>query len=137
MPEALTAAELEFLVGVFDRARAGDAVRLTEALDAGVPVNLTNSAGDTLLILAAYYTHLPVVRLLLGRGADTERVNDRGQTALGAAVFRRSAPIAEALLRAGADPDAGERSARQVAEFFGLTEMTILLEANSRLADTS
>jgi ankyrin repeat protein len=97
-------------------------------LDAGVPPNLTNAAGDTLLILAAYYEHPQTVALLLERGADVDRVNDRGQTALAAAVFRRSAVNARALLAAGADPDKGPRSARRIAEFFGLDEMAQLLE---------
>jgi hypothetical protein len=126
---ALTEQELEFLLGVFDLAREGSSESLCRVLDNGVPVNLSNGSGDTLLILAAYHTRLPVVRALLERGADTDRVNDRGQTALGAAVFRRSAPIVRALLEAGADPDAGPRSARQVATFFGLTDMTRLLDS--------
>jgi hypothetical protein len=137
MPTVLTDAEHRFLLGVFDLARSGAAARLVELLDGGVPVNLTNAGGDTLLILAAYHRHLSVVPLLLDRGADTERVNDRGQTALGAAVFRRAEPIVRALLAAGAGLDTGERSARMVAAFFGLTAMTHLLEANSRLIDHS
>jgi ankyrin repeat protein len=129
MPAALTDQELQFLQDVLDLARAGDVEQLRFLLDAGVPANLTNSSRDTLLILAAYHVHLPVVQLLLERGADTERVNDHGQTALGAAVFRRDEPIARALLAAGADPDTGPRSARQVAQFFGLDDMTRLLDS--------
>lgn len=124
----LTDAEVAFLLDVMDLARAGDDRHLAELLDAGVPVNLTNAAGDSLLILAAYHDHRAVVRDLLRRGADVERVNDRGQTALGAAVFRRSAENVRALLAAGADPDTGARSARQVAAFFGLDDMTRLLD---------
>ena len=103
----LTDDEMAFLQGAFDRARDGDTSRLAEYVDAGLPVNLTNAAGDSLLILAAYHTHLETVRALLDRGADTDRVNDRGQTALSAAVFRRSGPIVSALLDAGADPAVG------------------------------
>jgi ankyrin repeat protein len=124
----LTDDEIRFLLGVLDLAREGDAARLGELLDAGVPVNLTNAAGDSLLMLAAYHQQLSVVQLLLARGADVERVNDRGQTALGAAVFRRCAPVVHALLAAGADPDTGPQSARDVAAFFGLDEMTRLLD---------
>ena len=93
-----------------------------------LPVNLTNGAGDTLLILAAYHVHPVTVRALLDRGADTERVNDRGQTALAAAVFRQSADIVKMLLDAGADPSRGPRSALDVARFFDLPEMLALLE---------
>ncbi|GGM74959.1 putative ankyrin-like protein [Lentzea pudingi] len=126
--ETLTEEELGFLRSMFDLARDGDATGLSEAVDAGIPVNLTNGSGDSLLILAAYHCRTDVVRALLERGADTGRVNDRGQTALGAAVFRRSAEIVRLLLGAGADPALGPRSALDVARHFDLPEMLALLE---------
>ncbi len=127
MTEPLTAEELAFLTSLFDAARDGDADLLARSVDAGVPVNLTNSSGDTLLMLAAYHVHVDAVAVLLARGSDVERVNDRGQTALGAAVFRQSAPIVTALLEAGADPHGGGRSALELATFFELPEMLTLL----------
>ena len=126
MAEPLTDEELAFLQSMFELARSGD-LSLLEQVDAGLPVNLTNSSGDTLLILAAYHTHADLVRGLLARGADHERVNDRGQTALGAAVFRRREDIVSVLLEAGADPDAGPRSAVAIAEVFELPAMMRLL----------
>lgn len=119
--------ELSFLHGVLDLARDGLTDELVAMLDRGVPANLTNAAGDTLLILAAYHDHPGTVRMLLDRGADPDRVNDRGQTALGAAVFRRSAESVSLLLDHGADPEAGERSATEIARFFELDEMAALL----------
>ena len=92
-------------------------------------MNITNHAGDTLLILAAYYDHPETVRALLERGADTSYVNERGQTALAAAVFRRS-PAAALLVAAGADPDLGSPSAVATARFFDLPDMLALLERN-------
>ncbi|TDV56544.1 ankyrin repeat domain-containing protein [Actinophytocola oryzae] len=127
MPEALTEEELTFLRSMFDLARQGETGRLVAAVDAGIPVNLTNEAGDSLLILAAYHDHPETVRALLDRGADTARVNDRGQTALGAAVFRRSERNVAQLLASGADPALGPRSALDIAEFFDLPEMLALL----------
>lgn len=127
MTEVLTAEELDFLRSLFDLARAGDSQRLGEAVDAGIPVNLTNEAGDSLLMLAAYHDHPDTVGALLDRGADTARINDRGQTALAAAVFRRSERNVTRLLAAGADPGLGPRSALAIAEFFDLQEMMRLL----------
>jgi ankyrin repeat protein len=123
--------ELDFLHRVFDLARDGATAELAAHLDAGIPVNLTNSDGDTLLILAAYREHIDTVRLLLDRGADTARVNGRGQTALAAAVFRNAGAIVTALLEAGADPDLGARTALQIAEHFELAEMTSLIKGFS------
>jgi len=120
---------LEFAHRVFDLAREGQTDQLVAYLDAGLPVNLTNDKGDSLLMLAAYHDHPSTVRALLGRGADTARINDRGQTALAAAVFRRSAESVTALLAAGADPSAGSPSAAETAHFFDLPEMLALLEA--------
>jgi len=125
----LSEEELTFLRSLFDLARTGDTEGLVEALDAGVPANLTNDAGDTLLILAAYHDHPDTVRALLNHGADTERVNDRGQTALAAATFRRSRPSVTCLLAAGADPTRGHRSAVDVARFFDQHEMLALLRS--------
>ena len=125
MAGGLTDDELAFLQGVLDLARAG----LAAVIDRGVPVDLTNAAGDTLLILAAYHDHPATVRMLLEHDADPNRVNDRGQTALGAAVFRRSVESATLLLGHGADPDAGERSAAEIARFFGLDDMVERLAA--------
>ena len=124
----LTDDELAFLQGAFDLAREGQTAQLGDYVDAGLPVNLTNGVGDTLLILAAYHSHPETVRALLDRGADHSRVNDRGQTALAAAVFRQSGECVQALLAARADPDHGGRTAREVATFFGLDEMTALLD---------
>jgi len=119
--------ELGRLQQAFDWARSGDVRRLSEHLDTGRPINLTNDRGDTLLILAAYHAQPEAVKLLLAWGADVDRVNDNGQTALGAAVFRQAADIVKRLLAAGAGVDVGPRSARDVASFFNLPEMLDLL----------
>jgi len=114
---------------LFDLARQGQTEVLAAYVDAGVPVDLTNSAGDTLLVLAAYYGHGDTVAALLERGADHTRINDKGQTALAAAVFKQATDAVRHLLTAGADPDRGEMTARMTADFFGLTAMTELLNA--------
>ncbi|SFL05402.1 ankyrin repeat domain-containing protein [Geodermatophilus ruber] len=119
---------IELAGRVFDLARGGYTEELAAYVDAGVPANLTNDKGDTLLLLAAYRGHPDTVAALLSRGADPGRVNDRGQTALAAAVFKQSADTVRQLLAAGADPDAGGPTARETAAFFGLPDMTALLD---------
>ena len=86
----LDAETLAYAHRMFDLARDGEAVALAAQIDAGLPVDLTNDKGDSLLILAAYYDRTATVAALLEQGADPSRVNDRGQTALAAATFRRS-----------------------------------------------
>ncbi|MBA3278351.1 MAG: ankyrin repeat domain-containing protein [Geodermatophilaceae bacterium] len=129
MAGELTEDELDLLRQSFEWARTGDVTQLATLLSMGAPSNLTNERGDTLLILAAYHCHEDVVRLLLDHGADVERSNDNGQTALGAAVFRRATDIVTMLLKAGADPDSGPRSAREIAEFFDLSDMRAVLRS--------
>ena len=127
MTDDLDAETLAFAHRMFDLARAGSTEELAAQIDAGLPVNLTNDKGDTLLILAAYHAHPDTVAALLARGADPARVNDRGQTALAAAVFRRQEAAVRALLDAGADPDHGGPSAVETARFFELPDMLALL----------
>lgn len=130
MSSSWTAEERAFLAQAFDAARAGRTGQLREWITAGLSVNLTNTAGDTLLLLAAYHDHPATVAALVALGADLDRVNDNGQTALAAAVFRRSEPSVTTLLRAGADPHRGERSAMAIATFFDLSDMATLLAEN-------
>ena len=102
-----------------ESARAGDTAALAECLDGGVPVDLANENGDTLLMLAAYHGHAVTVRALLSRGADPALANEKGQTPLAGAVFKKDAGIVRALLDAGADPHAGQPSAVDAARMFG------------------
>jgi uncharacterized protein len=128
VPAELDDETLAYAHRMFDLARYGGAEELAAQLGAGLPANLTNDKGDTLLVLAAYHRHGGVVRTLLEHGADLDRANDRGQTALAAAVFRQDEEIVRTLVAAGADPHAGNPSATATAEFFGLPAMAALLD---------
>ncbi|MBY6677468.1 ankyrin repeat domain-containing protein [Rhodococcus sp. BP-332] len=104
---------------VFDMARSGDTAALTAYVDAGVPVDLTNGSGDTLVMLAAYHGHAESVVALAHRGADVNRANDKGQTPLAGAVFKGEDEVVRALVDAGADADAGHPTAVDAARMFG------------------
>ena len=108
---------------LFDLARAGEGEQLAAYVDAGVPVDLTDASGNTLLMLAAYHGRPGTVTVLADLGADVDRTNDRGQTPLAGAVFKGAAEVVRALLDAGADPDAGTPTARQSATMFGQDEL--------------
>jgi len=125
VPDGRDPAELAHWL--FDRARAGQAQRLGAYVRAGVPVELTDADGNTLLMLAAYHGHAEAVRVLIKHGARVDGVNDRGQTPLGGAVFKGYADVVRELVAAGADPDLGAPSARATAEFFGRPDLAVLL----------
>src|SRR5450756_2584742 len=52
----------------FDFARAGDTERLRAYIEHGVPSNLTDATGNTLLLLAAYRGHAETVSGLVELG---------------------------------------------------------------------
>ncbi|MGW4029875.1 ankyrin repeat domain-containing protein [Streptomyces sp. NPDC004838] len=114
---------IELATKVFDLARRGEAEALAAYVDAGVPADLTNDRGDTLVMLAAYHGHSSSVAALLDRGADPDRPNDRGQTPLAGAVFKGEDDVIRVLLDHGADPSAGTPSAVDTARMFGKTEL--------------
>jgi len=107
----------------FDFARAGDTARLRAYVEQGVPANLTDATGNTLLMLAAYLGHAETVSALVALGADPDRTNDRGQSPLAGAIFKSEDDVVRALLAAGADPDVGTPSARATALMFDRADL--------------
>lgn len=125
-PETGTAHDpdaVELAHRLFDMARHGHVEQLVAYLEAGAPVDLTDPAGNTLLMLAAYHGHADLVRELGRRGADVNRLNDRGQSPLAGALFKGEATVVAALLEHDADPDAGDPSARATAQIFGTSHL--------------
>lgn len=113
-PEALALASK-----LFDLARSGATQTLRQYITAGIPPNLTNHAGDTLLMLAAYHGHADTTAMLLDMGAYADAINDRGQSPVAGAVFKGWADVVRVLVRKGcADVDAGQPSAREAAVMF-------------------
>ncbi|WP_369217061.1 ankyrin repeat domain-containing protein [Streptomyces flavofungini] len=129
MSEAHDPEVVELATKIFDLARQGDTAALAAYVDAGVPANLTNDSGDSLVMLAAYHGHAEAVRALLERGGDANRANDRGQTPLAGAVFKGENEVIRALLDGGADPGAGTPSAVDTARMFAKTELLELFGA--------
>ncbi|KAM3088912.1 hypothetical protein ACMFMG_000535 [Clarireedia jacksonii] len=112
-PEAIA-----FATRMYDAARNGQLDIFQQALPAGLPANMTNDKGDSLIMLAAYYGHAPLVRLLLEHGANPNSLNDRGQSPLAGAVYKGEDDVIEALLEGNADPDYGDPSAIRSVELF-------------------
>lgn len=123
---------MQFASKMFDLAREGASAELAAYVDAGVPANLTNERGDTLLMLASYHGQTESVAALLSRGADPNRANDRGQSPLAGAVFKGDVDIINLLLKHGADPDRGSPSAVATAAMFGREDLLSLLSGATK-----
>jgi uncharacterized protein len=120
---------LELAAKVFNLAREGGTATLAAYVDAGVPANLSNDKGDTLVMLAAYHGHAQTVAALLERGADPDRPNDRGQTPLAGAVFKGEQEVIDVLLDGAADPATGTPSAIDTARMFGQDDLVARFES--------
>ena len=113
---------LAFAARVFQYARMGHAEELAELFGQGLPANLRNDKGDSLLMLAAYNGQAEAARVILEAGGDPELANDRGQTPLAGAAFKNDLAMARLLLQHGADPnrrDAAGQSAADMARAMG------------------
>ena len=105
-PHALDQATLARVRQVFQQARSGDADALEALLAQGLPPNLCNERGDSLLMLACYHGHPDAARVLLEHGADPALMNDAGQAPLHGAAFKGDLAVATLLL---------ERNSRVIA----------------------
>jgi uncharacterized protein len=133
IPSGLDDETLAFARRVFGYARGGLARELDELLAMGLPPNLRNEKGDSLLMLASYNGHADAVRVLLERGADPDLANDRGQTPLAGAAFKGDIEVTRLLLDRGAAVDGrsdGGKTPLMMAAMFNRTEMVDLLLAH-------
>lgn len=112
-PEAI-----ELATKLFDFARQGKTPELRQYISAGIPVNLTNHKGDTLLMLASYYGNLDTVNMLLEKNADVNVLNERGQSPIAGTVFKGYDDIVKALVEKGANLYAGQPNAVDSARMF-------------------
>ncbi len=122
----------------FQHARAGNTGRLAWLVAAGLPVNLCNERGDTLLMLTSYYGHLQATRLLLEHKADPDRANDQGKTSLAGAAFKGDVAMIRLLLDHearvdGSGPDG--KTPLMYAAMFDRVDVMELLLARGAVSD--
>ncbi len=127
---------LELVRTAFAHARSGNYLALQSLLDRGLPPNVRNEKGDSLLMLASYHRHVSASILLLLRGADPELANGPdGKTPLMfAAMFDRPEMI-DLLLSRGADAtrtDASGNTALSLACALGAEGALATLERYRR-----
>ncbi|TFK43107.1 ankyrin repeat-containing domain protein [Crucibulum laeve] len=124
---SLPAETIDFAHKMFEAARTGNSELLLAAIDAGLPLNLTNDKGNTLLMLAAYAGQAELTKQLLDRGADPNRLNDLGQSMIAGAVFKAHTDVVKALAEKGADPRIGTPNAIQAAIMFNRKDLMNVL----------
>lgn len=117
-PEAL-----DLATKLFDFARTGQTDPLQQYISAGIPVNLINHKGDTLLMLATYHGNFETVKMLVEKGAEIDVCNDRGQSIVAGAVFKEYGDIVKYLAEKGADLALGQPNAVECAQMFQRDDM--------------
>jgi ankyrin repeat protein len=116
-----------------DFARRGETNSLAQMLRHGLPVNLADAKGNSLLMLASYNGNLETTRMLLEKGADVDYRNDRSQTPLGGVAFKGYEEIVTLLLSHGANIDAdngGGMTPLMFAAMFGRTKVVEQLKTH-------
>jgi len=111
-----------------DYARDGETDALAEMVRAGMPVNLADREGNTLLMLATCRGYVETARMLLVSGAEVDRRNDRGQTPLGGAASGGYGELVDILLQHGADVDADNGDGMTPIMFASMFGRTAVVE---------
>ena len=128
----LDEATIRLATEIFNSARNGETEKLRGWLAQGLPPNMCNDKGDSLLMLASYHGHLGATQLLLEHGADPEMYNDNGHHPLSGAAFKGHLAMAELLVTHGASVNArspDDKTALMFAAMFDNAEIVEYLLA--------
>jgi hypothetical protein len=96
-------------------AAQGDVRTVRGYLEHGVPLTATNYAGSTAAFAAAVGGSLPMIKMLVSKGADLDTANSYGDSPLEAAVETRHMDVAAFLKAHGASQIRGTPEQRQAA----------------------
>jgi len=121
---------------IFQAARENNVHELKKMLY-HTTINSRDDRGSTAMIIASYYNHTAVIKILIQWGADLELKDNLGNTALMGASFKGHKETVSLLLDAGAEINAeNEQGATAVtfAAAFGKPEIvSFLLEFGASL----
>lgn len=114
----------------FEFARNGETETLENMIKAGLDVNLTNTKGNSLLMLAAYNGNFETSQMLVENKADVNSVNDQGHSILAGVAFKGYLNIVKLLIENGATIDNRlSKSPLMFASMFGRVEVVKYLQA--------
>jgi len=124
------------LLKVVKENKLGELEEMATGGELGRLRNFQNHYGDSALILAAWYGHLDIAKLLLDVNADVDIANCDGNTALNCAAYRGHHQMVELLLIEGSEVDVQDnvtgKTALIKASYGGHTKVvTMLLEAEA------
>lgn len=131
--------------GILKAARLGDIKMLTELYKEGYSLMSTDETGKTGLHYGARFGHKDIIKFLLEKADDKQKImdkkdNEKGQTALHKAAAYKRRTICQILVNAGASLtvlDECGYSARQLAMAAEDHELTSYLESQEQFAITS
>ena len=115
-----------------DAARSGQTSTLEPMLRSGMPVNLSDHKGNSLIMLASYHDHPETVECLAYYQANVDQRNDRGQTPLAGVAFKGHMDCARILVHYGANAEAPQGHGQTPVSFaamFGRKEMLSFLQS--------
>ena len=125
----------ELQVFALDFARTGKTQDLKAMLQAGMPVNLCDHKGNSLIMLASYNGNFETTVMLVDFGAEVDKKNDRGQTPLAGVCFKGYFDIVKILVEAGANINKNSgmgTTAITFASMFGHTKIVEYLNKQNK-----
>jgi uncharacterized protein len=93
----------ELQLFALDYARRGMTQDLKAMLDVGMPVNLCDHKGNSLIMLSSYNGNVETTQMLVNMNAQVDKKNDRGQTPLAGVCFKGYLDIVKILVHGGAN----------------------------------
>lgn len=113
-----------------DFAREGDTDTLQSMVKSGLPIELKDSRGNTLLMLSAYNGNYETAKMLLQMGADVNSVNDHGHSIIAGVAFKGYLDICKLLVENGAIIDNRfSKSPVVFASMFGRVDIVEYLQS--------
>lgn len=113
-----------------DFAREGDSDTLQSMIKSGLPIELKDSRGNTLLMLSAYNGNYETAKMLLQMGADVNSVNDHGHSIIAGVAFKGYLDICKLLVENGAIIDNRfSKSPVVFASMFGRSKIVKYLQS--------
>jgi ankyrin repeat protein len=111
--------------------RAGKLVEVRDLIAQGADINTKNTAGKSVLMMAANLGNSRIVDILLAEGADVNAKDNQESTALIAAAYQGDLHIVKALVAQGADLSAASKNgvtALSTAKLVGYDNVVKFLE---------